>query len=139
MPAPQNLPEMLQARLQLGLFNWVKRTATWTLVLGGVSLLAPGLKFLLIGWWLFSGLSLAAILLGMKFASKLKSGVGAGTVGGGVGEPRVVGGTRPAAAAEEDFPTASGHHRPHGHQGHAAADDEIIEIEAEVLPPEGRQ
>ena len=34
MSQPQNLPELLQARLKLGLVNWARRTLIWTGVLG---------------------------------------------------------------------------------------------------------
>ena len=64
MSQPQNLPDLLRARLKLGLFNWGKRTLIWTAFLGIVSTLAPGLRFLLVGWLVFSAISLAALLLG---------------------------------------------------------------------------
>lgn len=130
MNQPQNLPELLQARLKLGLFNWGKRTVIWTMALGLLSAIAPGLRFLLVGWLVFSALSLAALLLGLKLAKNLKVST-ATAFPTGRNEPRDVGGTRPEpAAVEEDSP----YHQ--AHTGRNAVSDEIIEIEAEVLPPE---
>ncbi len=130
MNQPQNLPELLQARLKLGLFNWGKRTFIWTMALGLLTAMAPGLRFLLIAWLIFSALSLAALLLGLKLAKNLK--VGTATAFSQAGnEPRDVGGHRPEPAeVEDDDP----HHQ--AHTGRHAVSDEIIEIEAEVLPPE---
>lgn len=132
MNPPQNLTELLQARLKLGLFNWGKRTVIWTLVLGLLSAVAPGLRFLLIGWLLFSAISLAALLFGLKLAKNFKAGsVSAFPAPGN--EPRDVGGPRPDIPEEApDFPS------PHARRGRSAVSDEIIEIEAEVLPPEHR-
>ncbi len=129
MNQPQNLPELLQARLKLGLFNWGKRTITWTLVLGLLTAMAPGLRFLLIAWLLFSALSLVALLVGLKLANNLK--VNTSVFPQGMNEPRDVGGTRPEPAEVEDNTP----HR-HAHSGRNEVGDEIIEIEAEVLPPE---
>ena len=92
MNQPQNLPELLQARLKLGLFNWGKRTVIWTMALGLLSAIAPGLRFLLIGWLIFSALSLAALLLGLKLAKNLR--VSTATFPQGMNEPRDVGGDR---------------------------------------------
>ncbi len=129
MNQPQNLPELLQARLKLGLFNWGKRTVIWTMALGLLTAMAPGMRFFLIAWLIFSALSLAALLLGLKLAKNLK--VSTATFPQGMNEPRDVGGTRPEPAeVEDDYP----HH--HTHTGRNAVNDEVIEIEAEVLPPE---
>ncbi len=129
MNQPQNLPELLQARLKLGLFNWGKRTVIWTMALGLLSAIAPGLRFLLIGWLLFSALSLAALLLGLKLAKNLR--VSTATFPQGMNEPRDVGGDRMESGdADDDYPSH------HAHTGRNAVSDEIIEIEAEVLPPE---
>lgn len=137
MSQPPNLPEIIQARLKLGLFNWGKRTIIWTLALGLLTAVAPGLKFILIAWLIFSALSLAGLLLGLKLAQNLKTG-GAGAFMGTMGnmgqpsEPRHAGGHRPEVDEDHaaDFPPAQ------AHSGRAAVSDEIIEIEAEVLPPE---
>ena len=130
MSQPQNLPDLLQARLKLGLFNWGKRTIIWTLALGLLTAMAPGLRFLLIGWLLFSALSLAALLVGLKLAKNFKAGTAAAFPQRS-NESRDVGGPRPEAVErEEDYPTN------HAHTGRNAVSDEIIEIEAEVLPPE---
>ena len=128
MNQPQNLPELLQARLKLGLFNWGKRTVIWTMALGLLSAIAPGLRFLLIGWLIFSALSLAALLLGLKLAKNLK--VSTATFPQGMNEPRDVGGDRMESSGDYDYPSH------HAHTGGNAVSDEIIEIEAEVLPPE---
>jgi hypothetical protein len=58
MSQPQNLPELLQARLKLGLFNWGKRTLIWSMALALLARVVPGLWFLLIGWLIFSALIL---------------------------------------------------------------------------------
>ena len=130
MNPPQNLPDILQARLKLGLFNWGKRTVIWTLALGLLSAVAPMMRFLLIGWLLFSALSLAALLLGLKLAKNFKAGAATAFPEGG-DEPRDVGGIRPEPVeVAEDSP----HYQ--AHTGRNAVSDEIIEIEAEVLPPE---
>ena len=129
MNQPQNLPDVLQARLKLGLFNWGKRTVIWTMALGLLTAIAPGLRFILIGWLLFSAISLAALLLGLKLAKNLKTGTGAFSTGRD--EPRDVGGTRPEPVETDD------HYPDHQtHTGRNAVSDEIIEIEAEVMPPE---
>jgi hypothetical protein len=130
MNQPQNLPELLQARLKLGLFNWGKRTVIWTLALGLLTAMAPGLRFLLIGWLLFSALSLIALLVGLKLAKGLKVSTTA-AFPGERNEPRDVGGTRPEPAEVDD-----GTPHRHTHTGRNEVSDEIIEIEAEVLPPE---
>ena len=132
MSPPQNLPEILQAKLKLGLFNWGKRTLIWTVVLGFAAAIAPGLRFILIGWLLFSALSLAALLLGLKLAKSLKAGASA-TFPTVQDEPRDVGGTRPETAGVEDD-----HPQHQTHTGRNAVGDEIIEIEAEVMPPDRR-
>lgn len=130
MSTPQNLPELLQARLQLGLFNWGKRTVIWTMALGLLTALAPGLRFILIAWLIYSALSLAALLLGLKLAKNLKTGATA-AFPTNRDQPRDVGGTRPESIEpEDDSPTRQ------AHTGRNTASDEIIEIEAEVLPPE---
>ncbi|MES2468375.1 MAG: hypothetical protein V4675_13800 [Verrucomicrobiota bacterium] len=129
MNQPQNLPELLQARLKLGLFNWGKRTVIWTMALGLLSAIAPGLRFLLIGWLIFSALSLAALLLGLKLAKNLR--VSTATFPQGMNEARDVGGDRMESSDEaDDYPSH------HSHTGRNAVSDEIIEIEAEILPPE---
>lgn len=128
MNQPQNLPELLQARLKLGLFNWGKRTVIWTMALGLLSAIAPGMRFLLIGWLIFSALSLGALLLGLKLAKNLK--VSTATFPQGMNEPRDVGGDRMESSDHDDYPSH------HAHTGRNAVSDEIIEIEAEVLPPE---
>ena len=130
MNQPQNLPELLQARLKLGLFNWGKRTVIWTMALGLLSAIAPGMRFLLIGWLIFSALSLGALLLGLKLAKNLK--VSTATFPQGMNEPRDVGGDRMESSDHDDYPSH------HAHTGRNAVSDEIIEIEAEVLPPERR-
>ncbi len=115
MSQSQNLPELLQARLKLGLLNWGKRTVIWTLVLGLLTAMAPGLRFLLIAWLLFSALSLAALLLGLKLAKNLKVTTTAAF----------------PSAADELIPEHPGEteatHRPIPRGG------EIIDIEAEVI------
>ena len=128
MNQPQNLPELLQARLKLGLFNWGKRTVIWTMALGLLSAIAPGMRFLLIGWLIFSALSLGALLLGLKLAKNLK--VSTATFPQGMNEPRDVGGDRMESSDHDDYLSH------HAHTGRNAVSDEIIEIEAEVLPPE---
>ena len=129
MNQPQNLPELLQARLKLGLFNWGKRTVIWTMALGLLTAMAPGMRFLLIAWLIFSAFSLAALLLGLKLAKNLK--VAATTYPQGMNEPRDVGGDRMESSDEaDDYPSH------HSHRGRNGVSDEIIEIEAEVLPPE---
>lgn len=129
MSQPQNLPDLLQARLKLGLMNWGKRTLIWTAALGLLSTQSPFFKVVLIGWLLFSAISLAGLLLGLKLASHLKTGTAA-AFPQGMNEPRDVGGGRPDPLPQEDFPS---YHAPSGRH---AVSDEIIEIEAEVLPPE---
>lgn len=129
MSQPQNLPELLQARLKLGLVNWARRTLIWTGVLGLLTAMAPGMKFLLIAWLLFSAFSLAALLFGLKLAKHLKTNT-SGVFPQSMKEPRDVGGTRPVPIDEEE--AAPYHH----HTGRNAVSDEIIEIEAEVLPPD---
>ena len=129
MSAPQNLPELLQARLKLGLVNWVRRTLLWACVLGLLSTQIPPFRVLLIAWLIFSAFSLAALLFGLKLAKHLKTGT-ASVFPQGMSEPRDVGGTRPDPIDEEN---PAPHH---GHTGRNAVSDEIIEIEAEVLPPE---
>lgn len=129
MSQPQNLPEVLQARLKLGLVNWVRRTLVWTGILGLLSAMAPGMRVFLIAWLVFSAISLAALLFGLKLAKHLKTGT-ASVFPQGMNEPRDVGGTRPDPIDDED---PAPHH---GHRGRNAVSDEIIEIEAEVLPPE---
>ena len=129
MSQPQNLPELLQARLKLGLVNWARRTLIWTGVLGLLTAMAPGMRFFLIAWLLFSAFSLAALLFGLKLAKHLKTGT-TGTFPQGMNEPRDVGGTRPVPLDEDETPTHYDHTRRN------AVSDEIIEIEAEVLPPE---
>ena len=131
MNQPQNLPDLLQARLKLGLFNWGKRTITWTLALGLLSAIAPAMKVFLIAWLLFSALSLAALLLGLKLARNFKAGTAA-AFPQSRNQPRDVGGPRPEPLTEEVYPTHQ------AHTGRNGASDEIIEIEAEVLPPEHR-
>jgi hypothetical protein len=129
MNQPQNLPELLQARLKLGLFNWGKRTVIWTMALGLLTAMAPGMRFFLIAWLIFSAFSLAALLLGLKLAKNLK--VAATTFPQGMNEPRDVGGDRMESSDEaDDYPSH------HSHRGRNGVSDEIIEIEAEVLPPE---
>jgi hypothetical protein len=133
MSQPQNLPELLQARRKLGLFNWGKRTLIWSMALALLASVAPGLRFLLIGWLIFSALSLAILLIGLKVAGALKTGTIStfpGTATCAPGEPRDVGGTRPEFTPQEEFPGR------HAHAARPAVSDEIIEIEAEVLPPE---
>ena len=130
MNQPQNLPELLQARLKLGLFNWGKRTVIWTVALGLLTAIAPGMRFVLIAWLMFSAFSLAALLLGLKLAKNLKVGTPT-AFPTGRNEPRDVGGIRPEPAAEEQE-----HPHHHAHTGRNAVSDEIIEIEAEVLPPD---
>lgn len=129
MNQPQNLPELLQARLRLGLFNWGKRTLIWTMALGLITAMAPGLRFLLIGWLLFSALSLVALLVGLKLAKNLKVSTTA-AFPREHDQPRDVGGHRPGSDLDEPEP------RHPSHTGRTAVSDEIIEIEAEVLPPE---
>ena len=129
MNQPQNLPELLQARLKLGLFNWGKRTVIWTMALGLLTAMAPGMRFFLIAWLIFSALSLAALLLGLKLAKNLR--VSTATFPQGMNEPRDVGGDRMESSDDaDDYPSH------HAHSGRNAVSDEIIEIEAEVLPPE---
>jgi hypothetical protein len=129
MSQPQNLPELLQAKLKLALVNWARRTVIWTGILGLLSAMAPGIWVFLIAWLVFSAFSLAALLFGLKLAKNLKTGTASGFPQG-MHEPRDVGGTRPDSIDEED---PAPHH---GHSGRNAVNDEIIEIEAEVLPPE---
>ena len=133
MNQPQNLPEVLQARLRQGLFNWGKRTIIVTTVLVLLSMRFPPLKLLLIAWIVFSLFSLAALLLGMKLAKHLKTGTFSAFPQGGQPEPRDVGGDRhdPELDPESDF-----HQHPGSRHAHTTLNDEIIEIEAEVLPPE---
>jgi hypothetical protein len=126
MSDPQNLPELLQARLKLGLFNWGKRTLIWTTVLGLLSTQVPPFKVLLIGWIVFSAISLAGLLLGLKLAKHLKTGTTA-SFPHPTGEPRDVGGNRLEPVDPNEHPERS--------TRRSSADDEIIEIEAEVLPP----
>jgi len=130
MSQPQNLPDLLRARLKLGLLNWGKRTLIWSAFLGILSTLAPALRFLLVGWLVFSAISLAALLLGLKLANALKTST-LSTFPTPGREPRDVGGTRPEPLdSQDDTPTH------HVHTGRNAVSDEIIEIEAEVLPPD---
>lgn len=126
MSAPPNLPELLQARLKLGLFNWGKRTLIWTTALGLLATQVPLFKILLIGWIVYSAVSLAAILLGLKLANHLK--MGTSSFPQPVDEPRDVGNGR-TEPMDSSTPQAGSARR-------SAVDDEIIEIEAEVLPPE---
>lgn len=146
MSQPPNLPEMLQARLKLGLFNWGKRTVIWSAVLGLLSTQAPPFRFLLVGWIIFSLISLAAILVGMKIARNLQSVTmgttgfgGAGGMGSAPGVPGVTDGSSysypgsDTAFADADPGSARATHRP------IPQDGEVIEIEAEVLPPEPRR
>lgn len=130
MNQPQNLPEVLQARLRLALFNWGKRTLIGTTLLGLLSTRVPFFKAVLIAWIVFSLFSLAALLLGMKLAKHLKTGTFSAFPQGGQPEPRDVGGDRPDHDSEPEYPTPGGRH------SHQTLSDEIIEIEAEVLPPE---
>lgn len=129
MTTPQNVPEILQARLKLGLLNWGRRTLIWTTVLGLLSTQIPFARVLLIGWIVFSVISLAGLLLGLKLASHLKAGTTT-AFPQGMNEPRDVGGDRPEPLSEDTYPP----HHPH--TGRNAVSDEIIEIETEVLPPE---
>ncbi len=133
MSQPQNLPELLQARMKLALFNWGKRTFIWSLALGLLSAMAPSLRFLLILWLVFSAFSLAAILIGLKIAKNLKFGSTSAFPSPGPNEPRDVGGHRPPPHEAEDDPSPQ---PAHGPSKRSAASDEIIEIEAEVLPPD---
>jgi len=87
----------------------------------------------LIGWLIFSALSLAILLIGLKVAGALKTGTIStfpGTANSAPGEPRDVGGTRPEFTPQEEVTGR------HPHPARSAVSDEIIEIEAEVLPPE---
>ncbi len=118
MSQPQNLPDLLQARLKLGLLNWGRRTLLWTAVLALLSSQIPFFKVALIAWIIYSGLALVGLLLGLKFAKHLKVGAAFSSP---PAPPRDVGGDRPAEADLADA---------------APGDQEIIDIEAEVLPPE---
>ncbi|MDB6071125.1 MAG: hypothetical protein JWL81_2296 [Verrucomicrobiales bacterium] len=133
MNQPQNLPEVLQARLRLGLFNWGKRTIIGTTLIGLISTRVPFFKLVLIAWIVFSLFSLAALLLGMKLAKHLKTGTFSAFPQGGQPEPRDVGGDRPDHDPEPEIPHS---HHPGARHSNPTLNDEIIEIEAEVLPPE---
>ena len=121
MSQPQNLPDLLQARLKLGLLNWGRRTLIWSGVLALLSSQIPFLKVALIAWLAFSALSLVGLLLGLKLASHLKTSA---AFPSHPPPSRDVGGDRPLDSGEAD-PSRSSH-----------SHDPIIEIEAEVLPPE---
>ncbi len=133
-PGPQaSLPGLLEAKLKQSLARWGWRTAMWGIPLAWLSTRAALGKFLFIGWIIFSLITLAALLLGLKMAKKLgeaglggmAAGMGGGTsVGGGGagGGPDVFGNAIPRS--------------PHATSRPPAGEGDIIEIEAEVLPPE---
>lgn len=128
MSNPQNLSDLLQARLKLSLFNWAKRTLLWTAALGLLTTQVPPVRFLLIGWILFSAISLVGLLLGLKIAGKLKTKI-TFNFPQSSDEPRNVSNGRGEIREEEtDLPPVQGRR--------TAVNDEIIDIEAEVLPPE---
>ncbi len=128
MSNPQNLSDLLQARLKLSLFNWAKRTLLWTAALGLLTTQVPPVRFLLIGWILFSAISLVGLLLGLKIAGKLKTKI-TFNFPQSSDEPRNVSNGRGELREEEtDLPPVQGRR--------TAVNDEIIDIEAEVLPPE---
>ena len=128
MSNPQNLSDLLQARLKLSLFNWAKRTLLWTAALGLLTTQVPPVRFLLIGWILFSAISLVGLLLGLKIAGKLKTKI-TFNFPQSSDEPRNVSNGRGEIREEEtDLPPVQGRR--------TAVNDKIIDIEAEVLPPE---
>ncbi|MES2706691.1 MAG: hypothetical protein V4726_08835 [Verrucomicrobiota bacterium] len=118
--SPGSLPDALQARLRLALMNWTKRTLLWGAFLAIFSIQIPFLKAVLVGWIIFSAISLAFLLLGMKFAKHLKTG----SVSFGMGGAPRSQGFPPQNAQDEPPPRAPG------------GPGEVIEIDAEVLPPE---
>lgn len=127
MSQPQNLPDLLQARLKLSLLNWSRRTLIWSAVLGLFAMQVPFAKVLLIGWLVFSGLSLAGLLLGLKLARHLKTA----TV-----TPITVNRTPHAHSGPigDQEMTPEGFPRD-GHSGRReVVEGEVIEIDAEVLP-----
>ncbi|MDB6136507.1 MAG: hypothetical protein JWM59_4750 [Verrucomicrobiales bacterium] len=128
LPSPSNsgsgsLPDMLQARLRQGLANWTKRTFLWGALFAIFSVHFPFLKAVLVGWIIFSAISLAFLLLGLKIAKNLKGT----TVSFGMG----------GMPAGQEFPTASLQEEPPPRAPASSANpSEVIEIDAEVLPPE---
>lgn len=119
--SPGSLPDVLQARLRVGLQNWFKRTVLWGALFAIFSVQMPFLKAVLVGWIIFSGISLAFLLIGLKLAKHLKGGSVSFGMGG---MPQAQG--FPAPNAQDEPPP----------RAPAGASNEVIEIDAEVLPPE---
>lgn len=108
----------LEVRLRLGLKNWAKRTLLWGSFFFIFSLRVPFFKFLLVAWIIFSCISLAFLLLGLKLAKNLQGGAFTFNVGG-----RPV--SNQAARPQDEPPPRV-----------ASTPGEVIEIDTEVLPPE---
>lgn len=121
MNFPQSAPGQplnpLEARLRLGLRNWTKRTFLWGSFFFIFSLRVPFLRYLLAAWIVFSGVSLAFLLLGLKLAKNLQGGAFTFKVGGM---------PAPHQARPQDEPSPRV----------ASTPGEVIEIDTEVLPPE---
>lgn len=99
--------------------RWGLRTGLWGLGLFLLSLWAPALKFLFILWLIFAVAAGAFILLGARFLRRLQTGgVFFATSAAPSGLDR----------DEEPPPWA-------GRQSRRESEGEVIEVEAEVLPP----
>lgn len=122
-PGPRNLEVVLRQSLA----RWGWRTVMWGIPLGWLATRAALGKFIFIAWIIYSLLTLAALLFGLKMARKLAE---AGFAGG---PPR--GQARDFEGGVEDgtsIPSSTrATRRPPEGEG------DIIDIEAEVLPPEG--
>lgn len=138
-PAQGSLPEILQARLRQGLRNWAKRTLLWSAFLAIFSVHFPTLKVILAFWIVFSVLHLAMILAGMKLARNLTGG---GTtvsfgMGGGPVHSGAFGQAGPfAGSGDVSTPQASPDDPPPRAKDDRQGAGEVIEIDAEVLPPD---
>lgn len=139
-PAQASLPDVLQARLRLGLRNWAKRTLLWSAFLAIFSVHFPALKFVLLGWIVFSALSLALLLAGLKLARNLKGGTtfsfGMGGMGNPVGQMPGPFAQSGSFASAEDVATPQAAPDDPPPRARGGASNEVIEIDAEVLPPE---